>query len=271
MESKTMLGLILHDPKYSALRPDHVVFSDLGSEWPETYAELDLIEGVCRSNGIEYARIVPEVFRGKKVFGENRRYEKLYDYLWDMKVIPGKAPNGKRLCTELFKVKAIEAHVKARFPGEEVIMLIGFGADEGSRIARGENQVEGWTNRFPLQEAGLCRCRSIEYLRSIGWTVPRRSGCTYCPFSKKLDFQVQADVYPEAWKATVALEANNRRFDDPEKPFRIAGKRAVDEWIQTPTQRRRKVCVTCGRDIDMALHTFGDTPLYARYKEIVSA
>lgn len=267
-ESSAVLGLVLKDPRFAALRPDHVVFSDLGAEWPETYEQLRFVEAICASQGIEYARIVPEVFRGKKIFGENRRYTKLYDYLHDVKVIPGKAPNGKRLCTELFKVEAIRKHLIERFGGEEMTILIGFGADEESRIKRGENKIEGWTNRFPLHEAGLCRCRSIEYLRSIGWPVPRRSGCTFCPFSKKLDFQIQKDVYPEAFAQSVALEANNRRFNDPEKPIRIAGKKSVAEWVETPTPRRRRVCGVCARDVDMALHTFGDTPLYARYQEM---
>lgn len=265
MESTATLALTLLDTRFQALRPDRVVFSDLGSEWPETYAHLGFISEVCRKEGVIYDRIVPEVFRGKKVFGENRRYTRLVDYLTDMKVIPGKSPSGKRLCTDLFKVRAISEHLKETHPGEDLVVLIGFGSDEKNRIERGENQVPGWTNRFPLDEAGMCRCKAITYLRSVGWPVPRRSGCTFCCFSKKLDFQVQAEVYPETFAETVALERNGRGFG---RGFYLnAGTKPVDEWIGTKDVKRERLCKGCGAEVDLALHTFGDTPLYGRYLE----
>lgn len=268
MESTGVLALTILDARFAALRPSLVAFVDLGSEWAETYEHLRFVEDVCRREGIEYVRIAPEVLRGKRTFGQNRKYTKLYDYQWDMRAVPGKAPNGKRLCTDLFKVRPITGFLQERFPGEELTVLIGFGADEKPRIARGENQVDGWTNRFPLDEAGLCRCRTIEYLRSVGWPVPRRSGCTFCPFAKKIDFQVQAKAYPEEFARTVALERNNRRFSDPERPIYLKSEtKPVDEWIMTPDVRRRRTCVACGREIDEALHTFGDSPLYRVYKE----
>ena len=269
MESSATLGLTLFDPRFQALKPDLVIFANLGSEWKETYAHLKFLEDICKKRGIEYVELIPEVFRGKKLFGENRKYTKLIDYLMDVKAVPGKAPNGKRLCTELFKVKAIQDYLKERFPGEDLVVLIGFGSDEKNRIQRGENTVPGWTNRFLLDEADMCRCRSIEYHRKIGWPVPRRSGCGFCPFAKKIDFQVQAEVYPEEWELTVALERNNRRFNDPEKPFyMVAANKPVDEWIKTKDQKRVRICKGCGEVVDLALHVFGDTPLYVTYKAL---
>lgn len=266
MESTAALGLILKDPRFFALRPSTVVFSDLGSEWPETYSHLDFVQAKCREAGIEYVRIVPEVRRGKKIFGENRTYHRLIDWLTDVRKIPSKSQGRYRLCTELFKIRAISDYLAGRFPDEKLTILIGFGNDERNRIERGENQVPGWTNRFPLDEAGMCRCKSIEYLRSIGWPVPRRSGCTFCPFSKKLDFQVQAETYPKTFAETVALERNGTGF---ERGFHLnAGSKPVDEWILTKDPRRSRVCKGCGREVDLALHTFGDTPLYAKYKEL---
>jgi len=269
MESTSTLGLTLYDPRFQALRPDLVLFSDLGNEWKETYAHLEFVKGICQREGIEYAVITPEVHRGKKLFGENRQYTKLIDYLMDVKAVPGKAPNGKRLCTELFKVETIQDYLKERFEGQDLVVLIGFGSDEKSRIKRGENTVPGWTNRFLLDEADMCRCKSIEYMRSLGWPVPRRSGCTFCPFAKKMDFQVQAEVYPEDWKLTVALERNNRRFNDPEKPFfMVAANKPVDEWILTKDQKRERLCKGCGAEVDLALHVFGDTPLFKAYQDL---
>lgn len=269
MESGATTGLTLFDPRFKAMRPDLLVFADLGAEWPETYEFLRFIEGVCKTEGIEFVRLTPEVHRGKKLFGANRTYTRLYDYLMDVKAVPGKAPNGKRLCTELFKIETIVGYLTERFGDEALTMLIGFGADEKNRIARGENTVPGWTNRFLLDEAGMCRCASIRYLRSIGWPVPRRSGCTFCPFSKKPDFQVQREVYPETFQKTVALERNNRRFNDPEAPFYMVSEaHSVDEWVDTKTPRRKHVCVWCKEEYDQALHLFGDTALYAQYKKL---
>src|SRR4029077_14259010 len=114
MESTATLGLSLYDPRFQALRPDLVVFSDLGSEWDETYAHLEFVKQVCEKEGIEYVRLFPGVHRGKKLFGANRTYTRLLDYLMDVKAVPGKAPNGKRLCTELFKVETIHYYLKER-------------------------------------------------------------------------------------------------------------------------------------------------------------
>lgn len=266
MESTATLALMLLDGRFAEARPELVVFSDLGSEWPETYSHLAFIEAKCREASVEYTRIVPEVRRGKKLFGENRTYHRLVDWLTDVKKIPSKSMGRYRLCTELFKIRAISDYLKGRFPGEELTILIGFGNDEKNRIERGDNQVQGWTNRFPLDEASMCRCKSIEYLRSIGWPVPRRSGCTFCVFSKKLDFQVQAEVYPETFAQTVALERNGSGFEDGF--YLNAGTKPVDEWIATKDPKRSRICKGCGKEIDLALHTFGDTPLYAKYKEM---
>lgn len=180
MESTATLRLTLNDPRFTAFRPDLVLMADLGSEWPETYAHMEWLKALCAREGIEFHTLVPEVHRGKKLFGENRTYRTLYSYQWDVKAVPGKAPGGMRLCTDLFKVRPITEYLKERYPGEELTILIGFGADEKNRIERGENQVPGWTNRFLLDEAGMCRCMSIEYMRAGGWPVPRRSGCTFC-------------------------------------------------------------------------------------------
>jgi hypothetical protein len=66
---------------------------------------------------------------------------------------------------------------------------------------------------------------------------------------------------------TVALERNNRRFNDPEKPFfMVAANKPVDAWIATKDQKRERICKGCGAEIDLALHVFGDTPLFAKYK-----
>jgi hypothetical protein len=271
MESTSTLKLTLQDPRFTAFRPDLVLMADLGDEWPETYAHMEWLKALCAREGIEFHVLVPEVRRGKKRFGENRTYRTLYDYQWDMEAVPGKAPGGMRLCTDLFKVKPITTYLKERYPGEELVILIGFGADEKGRIVRGENEVPGWTNRFLLDEAGMCRCMSIEYMRAGGWPVPRRSGCTFCPFAKKLDFQVQAEAYPKIFAETAALERNGRRFLDPEKPIYLnAGTKSVEDWIRTADVKRRRVCKGCGKEIDLALHTFGDTWLYGKYKEIMA-
>lgn len=92
-----------------------------------------------------------------------------------------------------------------------------------------------------------------------------------CPFAKKLDFQVQAEAYPEIFAETAALERNNRRFLDPEKPIYLnAGTKSVEDWIRTADVKRRRTCKGCGKEIDLALHTFGDTLLYAKYREIMA-
>ena len=268
MESTATLALTLYDERFKSARPDMVLFCDLGHEWPETYTQIEFLKQVCAKENIEFVTITPSVVRGQRKFGEARTWTDIYEFHMDYQVVPGISQKGRRLCTELFKVAPIQRYLKERYPGEELTILIGFGSDEKNRIQRGENTVPGWTNRFPLDEADMCRCKSIEYMRSIGWPVPRRSGCTACPFSKRMDIEVQREVYPEAFQQPLAFEQANRRYNDPVNPFYLFGDKKIEDWLASRQAKRTRKCKGCGKEIDMTLHVFGDTELRQRYAEM---
>lgn len=268
MESTATLALTLYDKRFKDLRPEIVLFCDLGHEWPQTYTQIEFLKQICAKEGIEFVTITPEVMRGKRKFGEQRLWTDIYKFHMDYEVVPGISGKGKRLCTELFKVAPIQKYLKERFPGEELTILIGFGSDEKNRIQRGENTVPGWTNRFPLDEANMCRCKSIEYMRSIDWLVPRRSGCTFCPFSKRMDIEIQREVYPDAFQKTLALEKNNRRYNDQVSPIYLFAKKRIEDWLASKKVKRVKKCKGCGKEVDMTEHVFGDTDLRQKFIEM---
>ena len=268
MESTATLALTLYDDRFKSIRPEVVLFCDLGHEWSETYTQIEFIKAICAKEGIQFVTITPEVHRGKRKFGEQRTWTDIYTFHVDYQVVPGISQKGRRLCTELFKIAPIQKYLKERYPGEELTILIGFGSDEKNRIKRGENTVPGWTNRFPLDEADMCRCKSIEYMRSIDWPVPRRSGCTFCPFSKRMDIEVQREVYPAAFQKTLALEQANRRYNDPVSPFYLFGDKPVEKWLASRRVKRVRKCKGCGKVVDLSLHVFGDTDLRQKFAEM---
>src|SRR4029077_5689353 len=72
-------------------------------------------------------------------------------------------------------------------------------------------------NRFPLIERGMCRCRAEALVRRLGYPVPRKSACTFCPYATRGDWQTFAREIPHHFERTVALEAN--------KPLTAHGKK----------------------------------------------
>ena len=59
--------------------------------------------------------------------------------------------------------------------------------------------------RFPLIEAGLCRCACEALVRAAGYPVPRKSACVFCPFATRGDFQRLAQVQPKLGTPAFAI------------------------------------------------------------------
>lgn len=242
-----------------ATPPQLVVFADVGdpegldpAEWPETYDHIrDVAKPICAAAGIEFVwldtRLMP--IRGRR---------SLFDYYRHKSLMPART---SRLCTSAAKVERITSYLAQRFGlrGTSVEVWIGFEAGEQERAERDPHAImKGdeltWRlNRFPLIERRLCRCRCDALVRRLGFPVPPKSACVYCPFGSRGDFQRLAIRMPGVFEQVQTLE-DRCRTTKSGKIIRFGYRRGDDsdprlsQWIAPPYRPRLGRCSTCGRN-----------------------
>lgn len=196
-------------------RPDVVVFVDVGhpddpGEWPGTYRHVrEVAMPLCAREGIEFVTIDSTNY-------PVRDARSLFAWLEARHQIPVAGPN--RICTTVAKVERFERWAADRFGvGAALEVWIGFEAGEEARAAKDPNAGSGGkakkggiarTNRFPLMDWGMCRCRCEAAVRAAGYPVPRKSACTFCPYGTKGDWQTLARELPETFARVAKLEAD---------------------------------------------------------------
>lgn len=190
-------------------RPDVVAFVDVADlahedpgEWPETYDHIDTVVRPLLAR----ERIPFEVIDSARYPVRDAR--SLFAWLDARKQIPVAGPN--RICTAIAKVERFEAWARDTFAGEPLEVWIGFEAGEEARAAKDPNAGKPSalrTNRFPLMEWRLCRCRCIALIEAAGYPVPPKSACVFCPYATRGDFQKLAVQRPETFAEVVELEA----------------------------------------------------------------
>ncbi len=126
-------------------------------------------------------------------------------------------------------------------------MYIGFDAGEPTR-PKPSRELDIF-NEFPLMEEGLDRKRCEKYIKKAGFPIPRKSGCYFCPFAKKKDFEDLRDNEPGLWCKTKKLEddAIARRKEQGKTPIYLRDKplNAVVQEGQSDLWGLRKPC-QCG-------------------------
>lgn len=195
-------------------RPDVVVFVDVGDgnaeadgkdpgEWPSTYKHMrEVVAPLLAKEGIPFVWLDSTAY-------PVRNAKSLFAWMEARGQIPVSGPN--RICTTIAKVERFEKWAAEAFPGELLEVWIGFEAGEEDRAAKDPNAGKpsaARKNRFPLMEWGWCRCACESFVRSLGFPVPRKSACVYCPYASKGDWKTFARELPELFERVVALEAN---------------------------------------------------------------
>ena len=236
---------------------DLVVFADVRDpagedpgEWPGTYQHLrEVVMPLCQREGIPFvwldSSLVP--LRPSREYPEGHR--SLFAYYQTKGMMFGRI---SRVCTMAAKVDRIKTYVRAQRPaGAPVEMWVGFEAGEESRAQRDPHaagQDKSWVTRFPLIEAGLCRCACEALVRTAGYPVPRKSACVFCPFATRGDFQRLAQVQPETFAAVVALEEAARPTRRGIK-LRFLGELPLAQAIEAPYRPRAQPCDVCGAPV----------------------
>ena len=272
-------------------KPDVVCHINVGDaagrdpgEWGSTRRHIaEVVIPFCEQHGIEFVELNDA--NGYPVRGQRS----LYAWLDGLMAIPTSGPS--KLCTIVAKVERFEKWLVDRFGTELVEVWIGFSADEGKRVAKDPNaasETPTRKNRFPLYEAGLCRCKAEKLIVDLGYPVPRKSACTFCPFASKCDYRKLEQERPQDLAAAVKLETqkaptakngyklsvkNFRKLTD--RNLSTTGEMPVlgvdytaptlTEWLAKPDRSRTLGCDHCGRARRAVKHAGDDYLTEAEY------
>jgi hypothetical protein len=247
--------------------PDAVVFMDVGDgdavedgvdpgEWPGTYKHIrEVAMPICAELGIPFHWLSSKEY-------PVRDARSLFAWFEARRQIPVAGPS--RICTTIAKVERFERWAAANHPGEVIEVWIGFEAGEEARADKDPNAGKPKAmrkNRFPLMEAGFCRCRCESFVRESGYPVPRKSACVYCPYGSKTDWKTLARELPESFAKIARLEADkpptaknnvklsimgfsSKKNGDGTKTYKPT---PLPIYVMKPTQAARaKPCTVCG-------------------------
>jgi len=190
------------------IRPDLILFADVGSEKPGTYGYLPAIQEFLEQNGMPTVRVV----RRKPTNGKNGYYETIEQNCLVNKTLPSLA-FGYKKCSLKWKrepqdkfCKTWQPAVDAWAAGLKVRKAIGY--DDGPKDARrshiaDDDKYEYW---YPLREWGWDRERCEAEIRGAGLPVPVKSACFFCPASKPHEIEAIVREHPDLADRICAME-----------------------------------------------------------------
>ena len=210
---------------------DAVIFADTQCERPETYQHIEQnCKPLCEQLGIPFHI----VSRGN-----------LYDWYVYYKMIPVRMI---RACTEKFKVTPIKKFLKKEY-GENFTVVMGIDAGESHRAERYKDKTDYAPMNFPLIDAGIDRDGCKKIIQDYGWEIPIKSGCFFCPFTRKIQWldllhnhrglflkaemlEKQSRMYPQYTITNKSLEKIRESIDL---------QKSLCEWVDTSEHG----CVFC--------------------------
>ena len=204
------------------IRPDLILFADVGAERQPTYDYLPVINAWLRSVGFPEVTVVryePSNFKHWP------HYHTIEENILTNVSLPSIAYGGHscsskwKITPQLKFVDRWQPAIDAWARGEKVIKAVGFedSPHEHARAERGcstfavsdieTSKYELW---FPLQEWGWNLDRCIAEIQLAGLPVPPKSSCYFCTAMKPWEVDQLAEIDPEKLRRIVILEARTK-------------------------------------------------------------
>jgi hypothetical protein len=189
------------------LRPDAILFADTGSEKPETYAYLPIIQAWLAS--VDFPPVV--VVKRKPCEGKNGYYETIEQNVIVNSTLPSLAFAG-RACSVKWKHEPQERWARQWAParrawatGQKVRKMIGY--DDGPADRRRPNieNDKHYEYEYPLRSWGWDRDECKRQIAGAGLPVPGKSACYFCPSAKPCE--LLDGMCPEQLRKIIEIEA----------------------------------------------------------------
>lgn len=168
------------------IRPDFILFADLGAEKKSTYAYLPVMQEFLKENNFPEVTIV-----------KNLAPKSPYNDIEGNMVMNATLPSevfGYGACSMKWKINPQDKWQKANFAGFEITKAVGYEAEETNRSDKVEKEKakqnkthgksESAKNWYPLQEWGWTREECKARIAEAGLPVPPKSSCIFCPNMK---------------------------------------------------------------------------------------
>lgn len=193
-----LIGMV----RASELPPHAILFADTGGEKPHTYDYVaEFSEWLVKWG-------YPPITTVKK----GGRQETLEEECLRVKSLPSIA-YGYKTCSHKFKIEPQDKWTnnddtcRATWKdGGLVTKLIGFHVDEQRRA--GIPSDKKFQYRYPLIQWGWGQEECVRVIQAVGFRLPGKSACFFCPNSKPSEVRQLAVDYPDLIKRALAMEAN---------------------------------------------------------------
>lgn len=177
------------------IRPDAILFADVGGEKDETYAFLPIMNAYLAKNAFPTVTVV-------KYQAQDFKHYPPYHSLEENCLTNGTLPSeafGFGSCSQKWKAQPQNKWMKSFQPAQEiwakggrVLKAIGFdasGADSKRRYkadsleqaAQKEGKKVQYDYWYPLQDWDWNRVKCAEVVKAAGLPVPAKSSCLFCP------------------------------------------------------------------------------------------
>lgn len=208
-----------NDNKY---KPDIIVFADPGGEHPHTYADM------VKVNNWLFSVDWPQIDTVKTV-NRNGEVIPLYEYCYNRDELPSKA-YGSSSCSEKNKTRPVNKFLnnhplckktwgkfrKLTDIKSKVTRIVGIDAGEDHRIQPYlSNTSKAVVDQnlkydvvFPLVDWDMDREDCVQSILDMGWDLPGKSSCFFCPSMTKPEILKLKEDNPELLEKALDLENN---------------------------------------------------------------
>ena len=189
-----------------------IIFSDTGSEKPETY---------------EYLKFLRNEKKWKITTVWDHYDQSLYDYYLEKKTYPSRT---FRDCTDKFKVRPIKRYLRKKYGKEETFeMNIFIAYDEYHRMKTSDVKYQKLVYPLVYDKIDRDGCNTI--IQEFGYPLPIKSGCYMCPFNTRADWSRLKVNHPDLFNEALTLEKvgkENTTSKKMEPLVRLKGKETKD-------------------------------------------
>jgi len=192
------------------IRPDFILFADVGAEKESTYAYLPIIQDYLKRHHFPPVTVV-------KYEPKFSPYTTIEGNMVMNATLPGATFN-MGSCTVKWKIKPQEKWEKQNVKGT-ISKAIGFEAGEEYRQLRANDKAHaGQSGRteciYPLIEWGWDRAECKARIREAGLPVPPKSSCIFCPNLKPDELRdLTEDELGRIVRVEVMAEPYNRKVE----------------------------------------------------------
>ena len=213
-------------------RADYAIFSDPGAELPRTYEILELLKRWQKENSG-----IPIVVVRKNLYKDLINFKNSSGNRWAS--IPAFSENSgivRRQCTSEYKIRPIIKKIRQlrgikkhkHLPLTD--LMLGISMDEIERVK--ESQMSRVNYLYPLIDERINRSDCIAFIQSIGFPVPPKSSCVFCPYHSPSQWRQLKYNDKESWDKVVKVDKAIRNIAGrklKEKLFLHPSRKPIDE------------------------------------------